>query len=96
MQTAKQQARELIDQLPDNATWDEIAYRVEVHASIERGRPTATRVASHLRKRSRSASASRADACRLDDRGDRSLDDIEAHITQDSPTNAKEMIARLL
>ncbi|MFL6621788.1 MAG: hypothetical protein ACJ8NR_04130 [Sulfurifustis sp.] len=35
--SAKQQARELIDQLPDNATWDEIAYRVEVHASIERG-----------------------------------------------------------
>ena len=34
---AKQQARELIDQLPDDATWDEIAYRVEVHASIERG-----------------------------------------------------------
>jgi predicted transcriptional regulator len=35
--TAKQQAHELIDQLPDDATWDEIAYRVEVHASIERG-----------------------------------------------------------
>ena len=35
--SAKQQAHELIDQLPDNATWDEIAYRVEVHASIERG-----------------------------------------------------------
>lgn len=33
----KQQAHELIDQLPDNATWDEIAYRMEVHASIERG-----------------------------------------------------------
>jgi predicted transcriptional regulator len=27
----------LLDQLPDNDTWDEIAYRVEVHASIERG-----------------------------------------------------------
>jgi predicted transcriptional regulator len=35
--SAKQQARELLDQLPDNVTWDEIAYRVEVHASIERG-----------------------------------------------------------
>lgn len=35
--SAKQQAHELIDQLPDNATWDEITYRVEVHASIERG-----------------------------------------------------------
>lgn len=35
--SAKQQAHELLDQLPDNVTWDEIAYRVEVHASIERG-----------------------------------------------------------
>ncbi|MFL6714122.1 MAG: hypothetical protein ACJ8LN_14540 [Sulfurifustis sp.] len=35
--SAKQQARELIDQLPDDTTWDEIAYRVEVHASVERG-----------------------------------------------------------
>lgn len=34
---AKQQAHALIDRLPDNATWDEIAYRMEVHASIERG-----------------------------------------------------------
>ena len=34
---AKQQAHELIDQLPDNATWDEIAHRMEVRASIERG-----------------------------------------------------------
>lgn len=34
---AKQRAHELIDELPDNATWDEIAYHVEVHASIERG-----------------------------------------------------------
>jgi predicted transcriptional regulator len=34
---AKQQAHELIDQLPDSATWDEIAYRAEVHASIQRG-----------------------------------------------------------
>ena len=35
--SAKQQAHELIDQLSDSATWDEIAYRMEVHASIERG-----------------------------------------------------------
>lgn len=34
---AKQQVHELIDQLPDNVTWDEIAYRVEVRVSIERG-----------------------------------------------------------
>ena len=37
MPNAKQQAHELIDLLPDNVTWDEIAYRVEVRASIERG-----------------------------------------------------------
>lgn len=33
----KQQLHELVDKLPDNATWDEAAYSVEVHASIERG-----------------------------------------------------------
>ena len=37
MPSVKQQAHDLIDQLPDNATWDEIAYRMEVRASIERG-----------------------------------------------------------
>lgn len=39
MQTAnvKQQLHEIVDQLPDNVTWDEAAYRVEVRASIERG-----------------------------------------------------------
>ena len=39
MQTsnAKQEARKLIDQLPDNATWEELAYQIEVRASIERG-----------------------------------------------------------
>lgn len=37
MPNAKQQAHELIDQLPDNVTWDEIAYRVEVRAAIECG-----------------------------------------------------------
>jgi predicted transcriptional regulator len=33
----KQQLHEIVDQLPDNVTWDEAAYRVEVRASIERG-----------------------------------------------------------
>ena len=37
MPSVKQQAHDLIDQLPDSATWDEIAYRMEVRASIERG-----------------------------------------------------------
>lgn len=27
----------MIDKLPDNATWDDIAYEVGVRASIERG-----------------------------------------------------------
>lgn len=33
----KQAAHELIDQLPDNITWDDLAYKIEVRASIERG-----------------------------------------------------------
>ena len=36
-QDAKKSAHWLIDQLPDDVSWDEIAYRVEVRASIERG-----------------------------------------------------------
>jgi predicted transcriptional regulator len=34
---AKAEAHKLIDQLPDDATWDQLAYHVEVRASIERG-----------------------------------------------------------
>ena len=33
----KKQAHELIDSLDDTATWDEVAYRMEVRASIEQG-----------------------------------------------------------
>ena len=33
----KRQAHELIDALPDSATWDDVAYEVELRASIERG-----------------------------------------------------------
>lgn len=33
----KEAARKLIDQLPDDISWDELAYRIEVRASIERG-----------------------------------------------------------
>jgi predicted transcriptional regulator len=33
----KQAARQLIDKLPENVTWDELAYEIEVRASIERG-----------------------------------------------------------
>ncbi|MBI3344906.1 MAG: hypothetical protein HY028_08650 [Gammaproteobacteria bacterium] len=33
----KQAAHHLIDQLPDDSTWDDLAYQIEVRASIERG-----------------------------------------------------------
>lgn len=33
----KQQAHALIDSLEDTATWDEVAYHIEVRASIEQG-----------------------------------------------------------
>jgi predicted transcriptional regulator len=51
MQTdnAKQAAHRLIDQLPDDATWDQLAYHIEARASIERGLADvqAGRVLSH-------------------------------------------------
>ena len=34
---AKREAHELIDALPDSATWQDVAYEVELRASIERG-----------------------------------------------------------
>ncbi len=37
MQTAKDAAREVIDRLPDQATWDDIAYELYVKEKIERG-----------------------------------------------------------
>jgi len=33
----KQAAHQLIDRLPEEVTWDEVAYQIEVRASIERG-----------------------------------------------------------
>jgi len=33
----KQQAHELIDHLPDTATWDDVVYEMAVRRSIERG-----------------------------------------------------------
>jgi len=35
--TPKQQARQLIDELPDGVSWPELAYRLEVRADIEEG-----------------------------------------------------------
>lgn len=33
----RQQAHQLIDQLPDGATWDDVVYEMAVRRSIERG-----------------------------------------------------------
>jgi|HubBroStandDraft_5_1064220.scaffolds.fasta_scaffold286803_1 predicted transcriptional regulator len=33
----KQQAHELIDNLPESATWDDVAYAADLRASIDRG-----------------------------------------------------------
>ncbi len=38
----KQQAHALVDNLPDSATWDDIAYEADLRASIERGLSEAT------------------------------------------------------
>lgn len=35
--SVKRLAHELIDKLPDSATWDDVAYEAELRASIERG-----------------------------------------------------------
>jgi hypothetical protein len=35
--TAKQQARKLLDKLPDDVTWDKIVYELAVRRSIELG-----------------------------------------------------------
>lgn len=34
----KTSAHALIDQLPDNISWSQLAYHVEVRASVERGK----------------------------------------------------------
>jgi predicted transcriptional regulator len=33
----KQQVRELVDQLPENATWDDVVYQMVVRREIEKG-----------------------------------------------------------
>ncbi len=35
--TTKQQARQLLEQMPDSATWDDVVYEFAVRRSIERG-----------------------------------------------------------
>jgi hypothetical protein len=53
--TAKAEARRLIDQLPDDANWNEIIYQIYVRQSIEAGlkdcREGRTISASEVRKR---------------------------------------------
>jgi len=33
----KEEARQLVDGLPDNATWDDLMYKIYVRQAIERG-----------------------------------------------------------
>jgi len=35
--TVKEAAHQLIDLLPDEVSWDDLAYQIELRASIERG-----------------------------------------------------------
>ncbi len=37
MQTAKQAAKQIIDHLPDQASWDDIMYELYVKQKIEKG-----------------------------------------------------------
>ncbi|MGD0962196.1 MAG: hypothetical protein ABSB19_20490 [Methylomonas sp.] len=37
MQTAKQSARQLIEQVPDQASWDDIMYEFYVKQKLEKG-----------------------------------------------------------
>lgn len=55
MTTAKQVARALIEQLPDEASWDEIMYQLYVKQKIEQGLQAVHegRVVSHEQARDR-------------------------------------------
>ena len=37
MENIKQEARKLIDKLPDNSTWDDLMYRIYIRQTIEAG-----------------------------------------------------------
>ena len=37
MPTLSQQVHQIAEQLPPEATWDDVRYQVDLHASIERG-----------------------------------------------------------
>jgi predicted transcriptional regulator len=36
-QTVKQEARRLVEELPEDATWDDLMYRIYARQTIERG-----------------------------------------------------------
>jgi predicted transcriptional regulator len=36
-QTLKQAAHELVDELPEDASWQDLVYRIVLRASVERG-----------------------------------------------------------
>ena len=42
--TIKAEARRIVDQLPDSASWEDLIYRLYVRQSIEAGIRTPTRV----------------------------------------------------
>jgi predicted transcriptional regulator len=37
MSTAKEEAKELLDRIPDHATWDDIMYQFYVEKKVEQG-----------------------------------------------------------
>ena len=37
METIKEEAKRLIEQLPDNATWDDLMHQIYVHQAIRDG-----------------------------------------------------------
>ena len=55
MATVKEQARELLDELPDDASWDELMYRIYVRQKIALGIEAANkgRIQSHEEVRQR-------------------------------------------
>jgi hypothetical protein len=42
MPTAKEETRRILDELPDEATWEDIQYSIYVRERIERGRREAS------------------------------------------------------
>ena len=42
MATVKEEARRMIESLPDDATWEDVQYSIYVRERIERGRREAT------------------------------------------------------